>query len=586
MFLFVTRFFALIGIVVVLLISLGIAAAMHLANKPVPQPETAILTIDFDQPLSEKGSISPLNFSLNNENITLLDLLRAIDKAKEDPHIKGIVARFGSTQPQMAEAQELRTAIKSFRATGKLTYAFAPSYGEFGSGNRTYFLASTFENIWLQPVGAVSLTGISMESPFGKTALDKIGVKADFMQREEYKSFMDMATRDDFAEPVKANMQSILNSISEQLATGIADNRGVKVEQIHDLMARGPFTDEEALKEKLVTRLGYFEEMDDEIDQKLGKDVKSIDVGTYLSFPAPEKHPPKAKIALIYGTGEITDHDSETPSMTGDKALGADTIADAFDTIADDVNIQAILFRIDSPGGTPEASETIRHAMMHAQKAGTPVYVSMGEMAASGGYWIAMNADHIVAEPGTLTGSIGVLAGKFTIGGFMQKLGVNMVTLKTSENAGMWSMTEEFTPSQRERVNALLDNSYRTFTKNVSDARHIPIDKMSEIAKGRVWTGEQAAKIGLVDELGGFGTTLAALRKKLNLNETDPVDIEIYPPPETPVERVMKLLKTFGLEEAALRPILSKTSAFHAIIAPLTIKPGSLTSPIRAESIQ
>ena len=586
MFLFVTRFFALIGIVVVLLISLGIAAAMHLANKPVPQPETAILTIDFDQPLSEKGSISPLNFSLNNENITLLDLLRAIDKAKEDPHIKGIVARFGSTQPQMAEAQELRTAIKSFRATGKLTYAFAPSYGEFGSGNRTYFLASTFENIWLQPVGAVSLTGISMESPFGKTALDKIGVKADFMQREEYKSFMDMATRDDFAEPVKANMQSILNSISEQLATGIADNRGVKVEQIHDLMARGPFTDEEALKEKLVTRLGYFEEMDDEIDQKLGKDVKSIDVGTYLSFPAPEKHPPKAKIALIYGTGEITDHDSETPSMTGDKALGADTIADAFDTIADDVNIQAILFRIDSPGGTPEASETIRHAMMHAQKAGKPVYVSMGEMAASGGYWIAMNADHIVAEPGTLTGSIGVLAGKFTIGGFMQKLGVNMVTLKTSENAGMWSMTEEFTPSQRERVNALLDNSYRTFTKNVSDARHIPIDKMSEIAKGRVWTGEQAAKIGLVDELGGFGTTLAALRKKLNLNETDPVDIEIYPPPETPVERVMKLLKTFGLEEAALRPILSKTSAFHAIIAPLTIKPGSLTSPIRAESIQ
>jgi protease-4 len=587
MFLFLTRLFALLGLAVVLLIGGGIAVALRYGNRPVPEPRNVILTLDFDQPMMERSGFSPLNFAMHGQEASLLDILRAISKAKRDGRVKGIVARFGATQPKLAEAEEIRSAIKAFRTSGKFTYAFAPTYGEFGEGNRAYFLASAFENIWLQPVGAVSLTGLALQSPFGKAALDKIGVKADFMQREEYKSFMDMATRDDFAPPVRTNMQSLIDDLAAQEAAGIAESRGFDVAHVQDLMARGPFTDEEALREKLVTRLGYADELDDELDQKAGKDAKNVDVGAYLAYHAQYKAPPpKARVALIYGAGEITGHDDNAPSITGEKTLGADTIAEAFDTAAADSGIKAILFRIDSPGGTPEASETIRRAMIHAQKVGKPVFVSMGDMAASGGYWIAMNADRIVAEPATLTGSIGVLAGKFAAADLLQKIGVSMPSIKTSDNSGMWSVAGEFTPQQRDRVNALLDNSYRAFTRNVAEARHIPIDRMPDIAKGRVWTGEQALKIGLVDELGGFATTLAALRKKLNLTNKDVIALEAYPPPETPVERMLKLLKAFGVEEAALRPLLLAAPKIQAVVGAFAAAPVSFRAPIDAADIK
>jgi protease-4 len=586
MLLFITRLFAVIGLLVVLLAGLGVAALLYFAERPEAEPDAVILTLDFNQPIVERSSFSPLSIAIHEEATSLLDILRAVDKAKTDSHVKGIVAHFGATQPKLAEAQEIRATIKSFRASGKFTYAFAPTYGEFGMGNRAYFLASAFDNIWLQPVGAVGLSGLAIQEPFGKTALDKIGVKADFMQREEYKSFMDMAERDDFAPQVRANMQSLLDDLATQEAEGIADSRGFDAAHVRDLMARGPFTDEEALKEKLVTRLAYADELDDELDQKAGKDSKDVDVATYLGFASTAKGAAKAKVALIYGTGLITEKDDDAAGITGDEVMGADKIADAFDAAADDKDIKAVLFRVDSPGGSPEASETIRRALIHAQKKGKPVFVSMGDVAASGGYWIAMNADSIVANPATLTGSIGVLAGKFTGAELLQKLGVTVSTLKTSENAGMWSLAAGFTPSQRERVNAMLDNTYRAFTRNVAEARHIAPEKMPDIAKGRVWTGAQAAKIGLVDELGGFGSAMGAIRKKLGLTGDDAVALEIFPPPETPVERILKLFKTFGVEEAALRPLILQGRMIQAVVGTFATGTEAFRSPIDAANIK
>lgn len=585
MFLFITRFFAFIGFMIVLLIGLGIAAAMHFANRPAAEPASVILTLDFDQSIIDNNSSSPLSLALHEEHTTLLDILRAIDKAKIDPHVKGIYARFGGHQPKLAEAEEIREALRDFRDGGKFTYAFAPSYGDFGGGNRTYYLASAFENIWLQPVGAVALSGIALQEPFGKTALDKIGVKADFMQREEYKSFMDMATRDDFAPPVRANMQSLIDDLATQIATGIADSRGFDVPHVRDLMAKGPFTDQEALREKLITRLGYADELSEELEAKAGKDVKKVNVATYLSYGAPIKAPAQKKFALIYGSGMILDHDDGASSVTGEKVMGADTIAEAFDTAADDANVKGIMFRIDSPGGTPEASETIRRAMIHAQKSGKPVFVSMGDTAASGGYWIAMNADRIVAEASTITGSIGVLAGKFAFGDMLQKLGISVGTIKTADSAGMLSMAEGFTPAQRERMNALLDNSYKAFTDNVAAARHIPLEKMPDLAKGRVWTGSQAAQNGLVDELGGFAKTLFALRHKLNMADSEQVELVVYPPPETPLESILKMMKSLGAEEAALRPLLLGASHVQAVLAGLPKDVQTAQSPITADSV-
>lgn len=564
---FFLRAFALIGFLVSLVFALSMVIAWHQQKEMLTEPENAILVLDFDQPIVEQNEPSPLSLAMHEDTTPLFDILHAIDKAKEDPHVKGIIARFGGTQPSMAQAQEIRAAIARFRATKKFTYAFAASYGSFGLGNRAFYLASAFDNIWLQPVGSVSLTGLAIQSPFAKKALDKIGVKADFMQREEYKSFMEMAQRDDFSPPVREMNQGMIDDLSTQISSGIAESRKWDEGRVKRLMERGPFTDKEAEGAGLVTHIGYSDELAKEAEDKAGPDAKQVDLDDYLSFRGEGKaSKPKATIALIYGSGLIVDKASGPGDISGEHMMGADTMVDAFNAAADNKNVKAILFRIDSPGGSPDASESIRRALIHAQMKGKPVFVSMGDVAASGGYWIAMNADHIVAEPGTLTGSIGVLSGKFVLSGLLDKIGITFGNIKTTETAGMWSPNSEFTPAQRERVNAMLDQTYHAFIKNVSDARKIPMEKMPDIAKGRVWTGAQASKIGLVDELGGYDVTLAALRKKLKLEPTDIVSLEVFPAPETPIERIMKLMKGLGVESAMIRSALVQWQGMQAAL--------------------
>jgi protease-4 len=568
---FFARFFAVIGFIATLLIALGVFVFMRVEHAAPKEPDNVALVIDFDQPIVEQEESSPFDLAVHEETTPLLHILQAIDGARLDPRVKGIVAHFGGLQPQLAQAQEIRAALAAFRTSGKFTYAFGSTYGDFGTGNRAYYLASGFENIWLQPVGAVGLTDLALEQPFGHAALDKIGVGADFMQREEYKSAMESFSRDNFSAPARANLQSVVDDFAQQEAAGIADDHKWDIPKVRQLMAQGPYTADEAFKAGLVTHIGYADELDKELESKAGKNVQQIGVEDYLDYRAagkPSKEKSKAKIALIYGSGLISDHDVGASSLSGGEVMGADTVAGAFDDAADDKDVKAIIFRIDSPGGSPEASETIRHALVHAQEAGKPVFVTMSNVAASGGYWVAMNADRIIAEPGTLTGSIGVVGGKFLLGGLMQKLGVSWDTISTGDSAGMWSMINDYTPAQKDRVNALLDDTYRAFTQNVAIARKIPIDKMPDIAKGRVWTGAQAVKVGLVDELGGYGAALAAARAKLGLKPSDIVTIEQLPAPETPTEKIMHLLKGIGLESLEMHATLGQWQNMKASFGP------------------
>ncbi|MDP9128396.1 MAG: signal peptide peptidase SppA [Pseudomonadota bacterium] len=578
---FFTKLFAVIGFCVVLLVLIGCGLGYYFQQQPNPEPGSIVLSLDFDEPIAEQASPSALDIALHDQTTPLFDVLRAIARGKADPHVKGIVAHFGGTQPSLAHGEEIRQALMDFRASGKLTYAFAPSYGDFGTGNRVYYIASAFENIWLQPVGAVGLTGVAVEMPFGKTALEKVGIAADFMQREEYKSAMDSVTRDDFAPQVRIETQVMIEDLASQIAAGIAESRKWDAARVKSLMAQGPYTDQEAFKAELVTHLGYADELQAELDEKIGKDVAQVSVEDYLAYDATPVEKPKAKVALIYGSGLIVDKADGPVGVPGeDHVMGADKLASAFDDAADAKDVDAILFRIDSPGGSPDASETIRHALIHAQKQGKPVIVSMGDVAASGGYWIAMNADRIIAEPATLTGSIGVLGGKFVIGGLLDKLGVKTETLKTDEGAGMWSMTEGFSQLQRARVNALLDQTYAIFTKYVSDARKIPMEKMPDIAKGRVWTGAQAVKIGLVDELGGYDVAVGEIRKRLKLGKDDAIDLQTFPAPESPFERVMKLVKSLGAESAMLGPLILEWQKLDAVLAP-ALRQATAVAPVQ-----
>jgi protease-4 len=562
---FLTRVFTVIGFLVVALIASGIGFAYFREQHPQPEPESIILTVDLNAAIVERMEPSAFDLAMQDEVLPLYDVVRAIDLAKNDPNVKALVARFGATQPSLSKAQEIRDALERFRATGKPMYAFGASYGDFGMGNKAYYLASVFDNIWLQPVGSVGLSGLAIEMPFAKSALEKYGITAHFFQREEYKSAMDNITRDGFAPQVREEMQAMVNDLGDQISGGIAEARKWSLDRVTKLMNEGPYTDDEALKNNLITKIAYADELNKELDGKFGKDATHAVVQDYLAF-AREQPNDLPIVAIIYGAGIIANKSGS--SITGEAAMGADEIASAFDAAAEDKDVKGILFRVDSPGGSPEASETIRRALTNAQKRGKPVIVSMGEVAASGGYWVSMNADRIIAEPATLTGSIGVIGGKFIVGGALQKLGITWEGVKTSDNAGMWSVANDFTPAQTERVNALMDRTYQVFLKNVSDARHIPMEKMPDIAKGRVWTGAQALKIGLVDELGGYDKALAAVRKAIKIGEQDPVMLEQFPVPETPVERVMKLLRSFGVESAMVAPAIREWQNFRAALAP------------------
>jgi protease-4 len=578
---FIANCFAVIGFLVVALFVWGITAAIH-QNRVEPEPQSVVVTLDFTQPIVEHNEHSPFAMTLDDEPVELLDLVTAIDRASRDPRVKGISARFGAVQPSLAHAQEIRAAIARFRETGKFTYAFGTDFGEYGLGSRAYFLASAFENIWLQPVGTVSLTGVSIQSPFAKGTLDKLGVVADFMQREEYKSFMEAAQRDSFSPPVKAEMQVMVENLANQIAGGIASSRKWDVDHVKDLMARGPFTDEEAKQEGLITKIAYSDEFDSELDRKAGADSKHVDVGTYLEYgdQRAKLKTKKTKIALIHGSGVIMDKSLD--GGLGERIMGADTISEAFAEASKDDDVRAILFRVDSPGGSPAASETIRRSIVNAQKQGKPVIVSMGETAASGGYWIAMNGDRIIADPGSITGSIGVVAGKFASNGGLEKIGVTTDAVSTSPNAGMWTTSAPFTPPQRARVNALLDNTYRTFVGFVAEARKIPLARMPDIAKGRVYTGEQALAVGLVDQLGGYEEALKEVRKALNLGDAALLAVEMFPADPSPVERLRKLLRRFGAEGSAAFSLSAKLAKAQALLGSLAEMASFANHPMAA----
>ena len=580
---FIKGFFITIGVLTSLIIVVGLAMAFKEEKAPA-EPANVVLALDLSKKVAEQSEPSALDMALEEPSTpSLLDIIGVLDRAKDDPHVKGLMARFDSGDYSTAQAQEIRAALARFRAAGKFTYAFATSYGNFGQSNKDYYLASAFENIWLQPVGTVGLTGSMLQAPFGKDALDKLGVKADFMQREEYKSFMEMGQRNDFSPLVKEEMQILVNDLSGQVADGIAQSRGWKSEDVKALMVKGPYISSEALKLNLVTHMGYEDDMVDEAKKKAGDKAEQVTVEDYRDFDygaKDNKAKEHAKVALIYGLGMIANNDEGAGGMTGDKVMSAAKISGAFNDAADDKDIEAILFRIDSPGGSPDASETIRHALDRAKEKGKKVIVSMGSVAASGGYWIAMDADHIVADPSTLTGSIGVVGGKFAVGELMQKLGLHMDTISTSENAGMWSVTDGFSPVQRERVNTMLDDAYSAFLHGVSDGRHIPMDKMPDIAKGRVWLGSQAVKNGLVDELGGYDVALAAVRQQLGLADDAQLELYEYPQPPTPTERILNFIKGFGAESAMVRTGYQSLSAVQKMVG--TFGLSTNTNPISA----
>ena len=478
-----------------------------------------ILELDLTQGITEGPPSDPLNAFLTRNRLRLGDLLAGLRRASEDDRVQALIAKVGGQPIGLATVQELREAIGRFRAAGKLAYAWSESFGEFGQGNSPYYLATAFDKIYLQPSGSLGLTGVVVEQVFLRSALDKIGVNFEAGARREYKTAAHQLTEQGFTEAAREETQHLAASIASQLTTAIADRRGKTTDEARALLDRGPFLPQQALAEGLVDVLGYRDEAYAAIRQKTGPDAALQFLARYQRSNALAQrarklpNPRERFVAVIYATGPIRLGRSGRTPMGG-TWMGSDTIAAALRAASADERAGAILLRVNSPGGSATASDSIWREVVRARASGTPVVVSMGDVAASGGYYISMAADEIITQPGTLTGSIGVVVGKPVFEELMGRAGLTTDRVSEGAHGRMFAPTHPFSDDEWSIVNSWLDQIYADFTGKVASGRSMTAADVEAVARGRVWTGIDAIDNGLADGLGGLTEAATAARRR------------------------------------------------------------------------
>jgi protease-4 len=567
-------FLAVIGFLVVLAAAAAGGLLYWLAPEKAEIASRTIVTLDLTRDLAEAESGDPLEELLFAREPTLRDVVEGLERAAADPRVAGLFARIGDDRHGFATTQELRDAVAAFRRSGKRAIVFADSFGEFGPALRSYYLATAFDEIWLQPGGTVGLAGLRSESPFLRGALEQVGVEPRFERREEYKTAFNNVTERGFTPAHKEELEQLLGGLYRQVARAVAAARRLDPAQAERLLGAGPWLAEEAAAARLVDQVGWRDEAFRRLRGEAG--AEALPMLDYLDR-AGRPHRSGARIALIQGGGAIQRGEPAGGLIGGDRVMSADEVVHAFQQAIADPEVEAILFRVDSPGGSAVASETIWRETIRAKDAGKPVIVSMGDLAGSGGYYVAAGATRIVAQPGTLTGSIGVIAGKVVTRALWEKLGVAWDWVGYGENAGMFSLLEDFTPSQRRRFEAELDSVYRTFKSRVAEGRRLTEDQVEAVAKGRVWTGEEALEKGLVDALGGYGAALALARESAGLAPDAPVELVPFPPPRSAFDLLWA--KLTGDEEERRRPAARLAAASRLLrpLARLVEAPGPLT---------
>lgn len=490
-----------------------------------------VLELDLTEGITDEMPGDALGQIMAMRRPRLADVEEGLRRGARDPRVKALVARVGGRPIGVATTQELRAAIQAFRAAGKPAVAWADSFGEFGPGNLPYYLACAFDEIAVQPSGNVGLAGLRVVNTFVRDLLEKVGVEYEAGIRHEYKNAMNTFTERGFTEPHREATERLAQSYTEQIVEGVAEGRGLSVDEVRSLVDRGPFLAAEALEAGLVDRAAYRDEVYAELLDRFrdasgdGADPTLQFVNRYLraqslrtlSRQATQRD---AYVALISAVGPVMPGRSRRSPLGGGSAMGAETVSAAFRHARRDPRVRAVVFRIDSPGGSYVASDTIWREVKLTSEAGKPVVASMGDVAGSGGYFVALSADVIVAQPGTLTGSIGVYLAKPVLSALLDRAGINVESVQTGENAGMTALTRKFTDSEWSRVNAMLDHVYADFTAKVALSRGMTAERVHELARGRVWTGRDAHERGLVDELGGTRTALRLAREKAGLPES------------------------------------------------------------------
>lgn len=492
------------AVVVLGLVSLVLAGRQARRVAPV-----SVLELDMPVAPSEVAPRNPLAIAGGRRSMPLGEMVKTIARASADQRVKGLVLQPRFSGAPQAVVQELRDAIGAFRAAGKFAVAFCDTFGEGAAANAGYYLASACDEVVVSPTGMVGLVPLAREANFYRGLLDRVGVEFEVVAREEYKSAFSQLSGTEFSDADRAQRQRLLESLWQQQVEAVAAARHLEPDEVRHLADRAPLTAAEALQAGLVDRLAYADEVLAGAKQLAGPRAKLLYLAEYKKRSGHERRRGKTvTVGVVRAVGEVHRSSDAPMGLTGGPVMAADRLGAQLRAAAKDKKAKAFVLRIDSPGGSAVASETIWRELVNLKSGGRPLVVSMGAVAASGGYYLAAAGDRIVAQPGTITGSIGVITMHPVLAEAKQRLGVSADEVHTGADRSPYSVNRPYSQAQLSRVNALIDEIYGVFTQRVADGRKMGLDQVLAVAKGRVWTGADAVGIGLADQLGGLEQAL------------------------------------------------------------------------------
>ncbi|HUK19313.1 MAG TPA: signal peptide peptidase SppA [Bryobacteraceae bacterium] len=536
-------------------------ALVRMREKPPEISDNSVLVMRLSGDVPEKPPLELPLFSSDRNAITVANVWMALRKAAADPHIKAVVVEPDGLDIGWGKMEEFRGDLEQFRKSGKPLVAYLRM-----PGTREYYVSLAADRIYLGPQEPLYLKGVRAEIPYLKKGLDKLGVVVEVEHAGKYKDFGDMFTRSDMSPETREVTGSIVDDLYGTLVDRIAAARKKTPDEVRALIDQGPFTATGALQAGLVDELRFEDQMFGELRARLkGGEPNKVSLEKYVKVPAEAAGlGGRNRVALVVAQGDIVRGSAEN-----DGSEDGELTSYGFDKMlrqaASDSTVKGLLVRIDSPGGDANASDEMWREMNLAAKK-KPLVISMGDVAASGGYYMAMTGDTIVAYPETETGSIGVVFGKPVIRGLLDKLGINFDGLQRGRNANIESLDTPLTPEQRDLLRRGIDESYRDFVTKVANARHRPYNEIEPLAQGRVWLGSQAKARGLVDELGGIDAALAVLKKKAGIPAAENVSLVPFPPRRTILDLLLKRSQDDSMVEAKLRPVFGRIP-YHAWLA-------------------
>ena len=546
-YLFATILGLFIFSIIWVVIFFGIIGAAMSGSKEVKISDNSVFELKLEGILVERHKndvISSFASEINSSvsEIALDDIMASIDKATDNDNIKGIYLHIGDFSASVASLQEIYKGLEKFKKTGRFIVAYADSYG-----NGTYYLSSIADKVYMNPSGTLALTGINISTVFFKDLLSKIGVEMQIFKVGTFKSAVEPFTQTSMSEANRLQLTTFINSIWTEITKTIAHNRGISDTEVNLYADSGLFLDDAqtAVQHKLIDSLVYSSDMKEIIEKLVGKDYNTLTIRD-MKLIAQNKEYSKNRIAIVYAVGEID-------GSNKNDGIDSEDISEDLLDIADNDKIKAVVLRINSPGGSAYGSEQIWKAVS-VVKSKKPIVVSMGDYAASGGYYIACNTDRIFAQPTTLTGSIGIFGIFPNIGGLTDKLGIKFDNVKTNKYSDFGATYRPMNTEERAILQRYINNGYELFTKRCAEGRNMNIDSLKAIAEGRIYSGTDAMRLGLVDEMGGLEEAITFAAKKANISD---YTIKYYPSVKSLIEQISDIFST-SVEERIVKSQLGE----------------------------